>query len=46
MKPFAEFGPLFQRLKRIHGGPTEGLAEIDGTIDYDGLVFETWAICI
>ena len=41
MKPFADFGPLFQRLKRIHGGPTEGLAEIDGTIDCDRSAFET-----
>ncbi|KAF9653249.1 hypothetical protein BDM02DRAFT_3182788 [Thelephora ganbajun] len=35
LKPLAEFGPLFRRLKRIHGGPTEGLVEIDGTIDYN-----------
>lgn len=44
LKPFAGFGPLFQRLKRIHGGPMGGLAEIDGTIDYDGFVFEACAI--
>ena len=41
LKPLAEFGPLFQRLKRLHGGPAEVLAEIDGTIDCDGFVIKS-----
>ena len=39
LKRFAEFRLLYQRYKRIHGGPTEGAAKLDGTVDFEGFVF-------